>query len=458
MSVSLQQRVRDALLAHGLRASSCVIGVSGGIDSMCLFDCCAKVAEDLALALSVVHVNYGLRGAESDADEQLVRDVCEKWGIPLHVVHARPYDEPHVAQHGLEATARNIRYRVFAEYAEAHAIPVVLTAHTLNDQAETVLMHLARGSGLRGLSGIPIRRALTPSVDVIRPLRDVTRDEILVYAQESGVPWREDASNQTDAFLRNRVRHIAMPALREALGAHVSEGITRSADHLRSIASFVDEHVRSAITETCDRTGALVSADLESLSQHHPAIASEVLRQGFDLTFDDLRRVLHLRAAQVGSSASITGNRRVVRERDTLVCVPQSEDAVVPSVVIHDDGQYVAGSQVLHVNRSAVCDVVPLGGPSTVCVDASSVVGHCVWRPWNHGDRFQPFGMTGHVLVSDLLTNARVPNHQRPSIRVLSDDDGVLWVCGIRQAERTRVTNRTTKVYIFHIEHFPTEA
>lgn len=452
MSSSLQNRVERALLSHGVRSTACVLGVSGGLDSMTLLHCCIDRANELGLALHVVHVNYALRGEASDADEALVHTTCEANNIPFRAIHARPHDEPSIAEHGLEATARDLRYRAFVDYAQAHAIPVVLTAHTLDDHAETVVMRIARGSGMQGLSGIPTSRVLAPGVRVVRPFRTVHKSDILAYAREHGVQWREDASNDSDTFLRNRIRHLVMPSLREAIGGHVLEGIERSTEHLRSLAAFIGEVVARAMPTVLHTEGQATIVDLEQLDGYHDAIATEILRTGLNLSFEDVQRVVALRSAEVGSIATLHGNRQVVRERDTLVAMPSESDVPAPQVVIHGDGQYVAGAQVLHVTRADVCNVELHGGPSTAYIDAASVNGRLVWRPWSHGDRFQPFGMTGHVLVSDLLTNARVPHQHRNSVRVLCDDDGIVWVCGFRQAERTRITRSTTTVYIFHYE------
>ncbi len=458
MAASLQHRVERALLAHGVRNTACVLGVSGGLDSMTLLHCCINRAQDLGLVLHVVHVNYALRGEASDADEALVHTTCEANNIRFHAVHARPHDEPTIAEYGLEATARDLRYRSFVDYAQAHAVPVVLTAHTLDDHAETVLMRLARGSGMQGLSGIPTSRELAHDVRVVRPFRTIQRSDVLAYAREHGVQWREDASNESDTFLRNRIRHLVMPSLREAIGGHVLQGIARSTDHLRSLAAYVGAEVARAVPTVLHTEGHAVIVDLEQLDAYHDALATEILRTGLDLSFDDVQRVVALRHAEVGSIATLRGNRHVVRERDTLVATPSREHVPSTQVVIHGDGQYVADAQVLHVTRADVCNVELHGGPSTAYIDAASVNGRLVWRPWSHGDRFQPFGMTGHVLVSDLLTNAHVPHQRRNSVRVLCDDDGIVWVCGFRQAERTRITRATTTVYTFHNEELYPDA
>lgn len=419
---------------------------------MTLLHCCTALASTLQIDLHVVHVNYGLRAAESDADEELVRQVCAHHGLPCHVAHARPHDEAMMNDVGLEATARALRYQEFVSYAEQHAIGVVLTGHTLDDHGETIMMHLARGSGLAGIAGIPERRALSASVDVVRPFRHQQRSEILSYATTHGIRWRDDASNSTDTFQRNRVRHHVLPALREVFGAHVLHAIDRSSDHVRQLSRYIDDVVTTALIDTIEHHHTTSIVDLAKLARHHESLIPEILRQGLSLSYDDVQRVVQLLVAEVGSRATIHGRRRIVRERGSLVLIPEDLPAPLPELGIDADGQYVAGSHVIHVAHAKTGDVVPHGDPTFAYLDAASINGQLVWRPWKHGDRFQPLGMTGHVLVSDLLSNARVPHLQRHDVRVVCDDEGILWVCGHRQSERTRVTASTRTVCVLHYE------
>lgn len=449
---SLRQSAAAVLRTFEVERAACVLGVSGGIDSMVMLHCCRDLAAELGLSLHVVHVNHGLRGQSSESDQDLVLSVCSSYGIACHVIHAQPFEAPQIRHGGLEATARELRYEAFAAYAGQRLIPYVLTAHTLDDHSETVIMHLARGSGIQGLTGIPVARPLPPSCVVVRPLRHIRRSDIHAYAHQHSVRWREDSTNESDVFLRNRIRHHVMPALSNAVGGHVAEGIERSAEHLRVIASFIDEAVGLATPGVILHTGDATIVDLARLDELHEAIAVEVLRRGLELSFDDVRRVQQLRYAQVGSRATLHGNRMVVRERGSIVAHAPLAPSSDPDVVIHADGQYVAGRYVLHVSHVDAISVDLHGGVSTMYIDAGSVRGDVVWRRWKHGDRFRPFGMDGHVLVSDLLTSSRVPHHLRHNIRVVCDSDGILWVCGIRQAERTRITSSTSDVRKFHIE------
>lgn len=443
------------LRAHGVTQQSCIVAVSGGVDSMSLLHCCIAIASTLQIDLHVVHVNYGLRAAESDADEELVRQVCAHHGLHCHVAQARPHDDAMISDVGLEATARALRYREFIAYAEQHAIGVVLTGHTLDDHSETVMMHLARGSGLAGIAGIPVRRALSTTVDVVRPFRHLQRSDILSYATTYGVRWRDDASNATDAFQRNRVRHHVIPALRDVFGGHVLHAIDRSSDHVRQLSHYIDDVVAIALTDIIEHHHTTSIVDLAKLARHHESLIPEILRQGLSLSYDDVQRVVQLLVAEVGSLATIHGRRRVVRERGSLILMPEDQPAPLPELGIDGDGQYVAGSHVMHIAHAPTNDVVPQGDQTVAYLDAASINGRLVWRPWKHGDRFQPLGMTGHVLVSDLLSNARVPHLQRNDVRVVCDDDGILWVCGHRQSERTRVTASTRTVCVLHYELLP---
>lgn len=185
------------------RGDSVLVGVSGGPDSMCLLDILCSLAKPYNLSLRVAHVNYRLRGADSDSDEILVKKRCEQWSVPLETFHAdtssRSKDEN---------TLRVIRYTFFRSIAHKHGIRVIAVGHTKNDQAETVLLRLIRGAGLRGLSGMQLENN-----GIIRPLLEISRDEVMAYLEERSIPYRLDKTNLDTRYTRNRIRHEVLPSL-----------------------------------------------------------------------------------------------------------------------------------------------------------------------------------------------------------------------------------------------------
>lgn len=421
------------------------VGVSGGVDSIVLLDIMHHIAPSLKMDLTVVHVHHGLRGSEADGDAEFVRSMCAERNIECVVerVDVVRYADEHRC--GIEAAARALRYEVFERIATERGAPFIVVGHTADDVAETMLMHLARGSGVEGLSAHRQTRPLTENITIVRPLLGVQRSDILEHARMHGLSWREDTSNTDPSFLRNMVRNEIMPSMRSTFGKDVALRMALSSDLMHDascmIHDVVEEHLASFAT--FDEITSIIVEGLAALPQYyHRHIIREFLTRGMGQppSYTDVQRVLDLMHAETGSYASLSGNYTALRERSSINVAPGTQH-LAPKV-------YVAGSQQLSVRSVGIEDVEITDDPQVAYLDADRVNGPLVWRTWEDGDRFIPFGMNGSVLVSDLLTNAKVPFSTRRSHHVVADDDGILWLCGIRPAERTRITSVTTNVLI----------
>ncbi len=423
------------------------VGISGGVDSIVLLDLLHHIAPSLHLELTVVHVHHGLRGADADADAAFVRSVCEARNIPCIVerVDVTAYADEHHC--GIEAAARALRYQVFERVAKELQARYVAVGHTADDVAETMLMHLARGSGVDGMSAQRAVRMLNDDVAVVRPLLSVQRSDIIEHARTHALTWREDASNTDLSFLRNMVRSEIMPKMRAVFGPDVTMRMAITSELLEDASMIVSDVVAQHVTDPLDVD------QLHTLPSHllRPIIREFLKRgMGFTPSYVDVQRTLDLLDAETGSHASLSGNHMAFRERSTINLAPGNWELGTGNwhLALGENKAYVAGSQRLDVRTVPVQDVEILPDPHVAYIDADRLNGPLVWRTWEDGDRFVPFGMQGSVLVSDLLTNAKVPFSTRRTHRVVADADGIVWLCGIRPAERTRVTASTANVLI----------
>ncbi|WP_392437456.1 tRNA lysidine(34) synthetase TilS [Cruoricaptor ignavus] len=214
-----------------------LLGISGGADSMVLADLCLR----LNLRFEIAHINYNLRGEDSEKDEALVRHFAEENGIAHHIYKVSASDGK--PRHSVQIWARNLRYDFFFNLLSERNLAAVLTAHHLDDQLETFLINLSRGSGIKGLGGIPEK-----SDKILRPLLNFTKDEIYDYAEAHGVIFREDLSNFSDDYLRNRVRHDVSPKLKQAFPKFLS-GFNESLQHLNSANAFIQREIAKAFSE-----------------------------------------------------------------------------------------------------------------------------------------------------------------------------------------------------------------
>jgi len=281
-AIDLAQKISDTVSARRLvpEGGTVVLGLSGGPDSVCLLHNLLALKERDAGTLICAHVNHGLRGAESDADEAFVAALCARLGLPLEILRIDTAALAAAAGMGLEEAGRAARYAFFDETAgkyAAKAAPVIAVAHNQNDQVETVLMRLLRGTGTDGLAGMPYSRKSAAGYDVIRPLLDVPRAEIEDWLAARGIDFRRDASNDSREPFRNRIRHEALPALETASGGCVRRSVLRLAGSAAEDRDYFNAACE-ALMDTCKITDrGVLSYPLSDLAELHPALRHRLI-------------------------------------------------------------------------------------------------------------------------------------------------------------------------------------
>mgnify|MGYP006279153559 CR=1 FL=1 len=439
---------RHDLLAGGERV---LVGLSGGVDSVVLLHVLRRLGFDPVAA----HVNYGLRAADSDADAAFVRVWCASFEPPVPIDIAELGAQAHAVAHGqsVQEAARDLRYRYFAERAQAHQITRVAVGHHRDDQAETLLLNLFRGSGLEGLAGMPPARPMNAdaSIELIRPMLDLRRAEIEAYAEANELMWRTDMSNRSRSYRRNRIRHDLLPVIEEILEG-ATDNIAAAASRVRAyLSSTQDLRVSDRFSRVAKPTesGGILSLDLladEPTVWRHRLIL-EALRRwcpGAPQRASVAESIDALLDAQVGRRAELSGGR-IWREREHLRFVSDGEgkDPVSPKPVPWDTPVELPGGP-LRIERLAEPPSDLDSGTSTVAyADAAALQAPLRVRPWQPGDRFQPLGMQGTKRVSDFLTDAKVPPHRRSRVWVLCSGERIAWIVGHRLSHAVRVRPET---------------
>ena len=395
--------------------------LSGGADSVCLLD----VALRLGAEVTALHVNYGLRTGADD-DERHCRDLCARLGVELIAEVA-----PLPAEGNLHALARDARYRL----AERHAVADYAAAHTVSDQAETVLYRLATSPGGRALLGMAPRRG-----HLVRPLLDATADETRAHCREHGLQWREDASNDDPRFARARVRHGLLAALNEvAPGAERT--IAETAAQLREEADVLDTAAREAL----QRLGGGPIVEAAVLADLGPGVARLVLRRLAEreanaphpLSRSDIDAILALPGAPPGGSRALDlgGGLRAIAEYGTLRFQLGPAAPAPEPVTLQIPGEARFGSWDVRAT---------VGGGGEVELDAAAIGGMVTVRSWREGDRIRPLGLGGTKSLQDLFTDRKVPRELRRSLPVVEVDGEIAWVAGLAVGERFAVTAATT--------------
>jgi len=441
-----------------LPGAQLLVAVSGGPDSVALLSLLHRLRGSWRLTLTAVHVNYGLRGEESEGDQAFVDALCRRLDVPLVV---RRVDLHASARKGsLQAIARDLRYRALRDCAEQCGAGRIAVGHTADDQAETVLLWILRGAGLTGLAGMPAARDAT----IVRPLYDSTRADVLAYLSRAGLPYRQDSSNDRLIYARNRIRHELVPLMKRLAPKSV-EALCRLADLCRDDDRFLDGHVAAlSAGHIRQDAGGAWTVDREFVRQLPRPLQRRLLR---DLLrrCDPLARGASARIVETARHA-VLGNGTAVRSwrgvrlevtGAEVRCWPASADprkrdvdltlkTLAVPFQIHWGGTGCT-IEVQQLTREQVPDVRPSAG--RIVLDAERVTAPLTVRHWQPGDRFYPVGLKGRSKkLQDFFTDLKVPAAARRRLPLIAAPEGIVWVVGYRQDERWMVTPRTTQCLV----------
>ncbi len=412
-----------------LSASSDVtVALSGGADSVCLLYALYELRDEFGLTISAFHLNHCLRGAESDRDEGFVKELCQKLGIPLAVERRDIKAEAERRGESIELCARNIRYELYKK----HANGLVAVAHTESDNLETVIYNMTRGSGIKGLGGIP------PVRDIfIRPLIECTRREVEEYLRGKDICFVTDSSNLSDDYSRNYIRHNIVPALKrinpsaeQTVGAN-SEALREDADFLSGMATKI-----YSIIAKEDRLDAAM------LKEQHPAIAKRILsmlyfeqsgKNADNLHINRMYEVLRdggKASLPCGFSAESDGKRfRIYREGGKAEFRYETE-------LVYEKAQKSYNVYNLLLKNRVDCD---------------KIKGKLTVRIRNEGDSIRLAGRNCTKSLKKLFNELKIPTEEREALPVAADDEGVVWIHSVGVAERVKIDANTENIVCFNV-------
>ena len=445
------------LLRHDDRV---LAAVSGGSDSVCLLMVLHELRQRGVLAgldLQVAHVNYGLRGKESEADEAYVRDLGRTLGAPVHVERVCVVEQPGQT---FQSQARDARYAFFARVRREHGLTAVATGHTADDQAETVLLWLLRGAGMNGLAGIAAHR----DDGIIRPLLGVTREQVLDYLASRGIAYRTDASNALRIYRRNRIRHEIMPLLR-TFNPRIVQGLARAAEILAAEAALLADLERDLWkTVVKDIVPGRVVLQGERLAQEPLGFQRRLIRRAVrevrgsaaGLTFQQVGDVL-ARVVGVGHGRRLDLPGGIVVERDGALITVGRRATEGPAGAgvggatgspLSIPGGIWFGESGPHLLALEGYQPVTgrADGRSVLVVDADRLGSPLIVRTWRPGDWFCPAGMKGHrKKLQDYFVDQKIPRTRRGEVPLVVAPAGIVWVVGYRGDARFLPREATTR-------------
>ncbi|NOU18372.1 MAG: tRNA lysidine(34) synthetase TilS [Bacteroidales bacterium] len=435
----MQSRFVDFIRKNNLVSEKdrILLGVSGGIDSMVMLNLFHKSGFDV----SVAHCNFSLRGEESDGDEQLVVYECEINGIKLHRVKFET--ELYAAKNKLsiQVAARNLRYEWFNSICKDYGYNLIAIAHNRDDVAETVIINLTRGTGIKGLGGIKAKQGT-----IIRPLLFAGRDEIVRYATLNGIRFREDSSNASVKYARNRIRHNVIPEL-EKLNPSAKASIASTALHVQEAWSLVDSYLNQLKQRLVKNEGEKILISIHGLKNepYSKLFLLEELSE-FGFTPDTIEQINESINSQPGK-IFYSSTYQLLRDREFFI-LSERKESDISIVKIDSDCSSIDFPIKLNFRIVDNSESFKIPRESSIAVlDFERLKFPLTLRPWQPGDKFMPLGMDKFKKVSDFLIDQKVSLVEKEQIYVLLSDDKIAWILGKRLDERFKVLPSTDKIW-----------
>ena len=459
---TLEQRVLGFIRQHHLESSGekLLVAVSGGPDSVCLLHILVKLQEELKVKLHLAHLNHQLRGAESEADADYVADLARQLGIPATIEKREVKDYQARERLSPEEAAREVRYGFLAEVTKSIGADRVAAGHTLDDHIETILMHLTRGTGTRGLRGLqPYTewKSKTGSLNIIRPLLEISHEETEDYCQQHQLMPRLDASNLSLSPLRNRIRQQLLPLLR-SYNPRVTEALLRTGRIASDDIDFLDEQIARLWDEIARQWGKTVTLDQERFDPLPSALKRYLLRASLekllgsakDVEMRHIEEMMSLVTKQAGKRLSLPqglifsieyNQYRLTSDLASLSPFPTLEGEVHLKI----PGQTSLSGWLIEasiIDRKRMTEEDDF----TAYLDLGKSGDKLVVRSRRRGDRFQPLGLPQSKKVGEFMINAKIPQAWRGKIPIVCSPEKIVWVVGWRIDDRVKVTEGTKQV------------
>ncbi len=416
-----------------------LLTVSGGVDSMVMMDLFVNAGYNVGVA----HCNFQLRGAESDEDEVLVSQRAAYYGLPFYNRKFDTKGEMEASGESVQMAARRLRYAWFDALSEEHGYDAVAIAHHADDSIETFFINLMRGTGLKGLTGIH-----KVNGKIIRPLLFASRREILDYAAAGGIPYREDSSNRSTKYMRNKIRLGIVPLLRD-INPNFTELMGANISRLTDAQLFIDRCIENILNESVTDLDGLTVIDPAKIDPRMPLnyVIYEIMNSGFGFKGDVVDRLVD--ALQRGATGKRFYSRdySAVIDRGRIIVGPVTDGDDCESQLAAESHKIYCGNSVLYVEHTDIDRVESLRQPQDAALlDEDKLQWPLTVRRWRPGDWFVPFGMNGRKLVSDFLIDEKVSVPEKKRQFVLLSGDDIVWVIGRRIDDRYRVGDTTENI------------
>ncbi|WP_342647109.1 tRNA lysidine(34) synthetase TilS [Mucilaginibacter sp. CSA2-8R] len=425
------------------RPNKVLAALSGGMDSVLL----VHLLKAAGYTFGIAHCNFQLRDAEANADQDFCRSLAAELQVPFYTVSFDTLAYAKKQKISIQMAARELRYQWFEQVRQQHQYDAIALAHHQNDTIETILLNLTRGTGIAGLHGI-----LPKNGYWVRPLLFLSRQQItdIVLQLQNKLPYREDSSNASTKYARNKIRHEVIPKLKE-LNPNLENTFERSLSHFRELEQLLQlqmQVVKHNLVKQHENEIHILKADVLQLQPQRLLLGELLKEYDFnDTILDDVISALPKHAGRVFES----GKYQLLLDRDKLIITPKKDLNVLPVYLNRDSEEIFYADTSFHVIRTNAPYLVTPHG-AIAAVDEDLLVYPLTFRNWQEGDYFMPLGMPSRKKLSDFFINQKVPRHQKIQIPILVNGNGdIIWVAGYRLDDRYKLTPQTKKVTIFEL-------
>ncbi len=469
MPLEFEKKVADFIGENSLVDSEerILLAVSGGADSTALLYTIHALKTENILSADIVcaHINHQLRGADADMDEDFVIALARHLNLPITTKRLDVRGFASKNKLSIETAARMLRIETLLNIAKENKYNSIATAHHKNDNAETILHRLVRGTGFRGLAGIWPTRFFADDIRFIRPLLSVTRDEIIEYLNKRNLQWRRDHTNADCTYTRNFVRHRLLPALQQDCTGSLVEQLSALAASARKFYSGICDCAQKAWPQLAESSADLLKLNLQMFLTHPVPVKVELVRRGLtavgcgqrDLTRQHFKKILQLAEQSVGGrKIDLPAGFVVRREYGNLIFVrsektPPHDELIGNSTRLQVPGKTKFGRFLIQAAAIEADGgrIEKFKTEKNSCIesfDRDKVKLPLMVRSRKSGDRFWPLGMDAEKKIGKFLTSAKVPHHVRRKLLVIEDSEKIIWLWPVRIGERAKITDETRKV------------
>jgi tRNA(Ile)-lysidine synthase len=444
----IEEKVINFAADHNLidKGDRILVALSGGPDSIFMLNFLLKFRKKYQVKIAVIHVNHQLRKEESKKDEQFCEKICRKYNLQYIGITHNVKEFSKTEKISIEEAGRKLRYKEFYAAIAKINFNKIATAHNLNDNTETVLLNLIKGTGLKGLCGIPIVRD-----KVIRPILCISKDEILDYLKNNKIPYRVDKTNKEIVFQRNYIRKELLPRMRRQINSNLDENIFNlskivSDYYLFIEKKFLDKAINSYIEFNNDEL--FIGASLMMNSNFTNALKGEVIKQAlknhfvYEADYLNIKRCLALFNQQAGKEIKLSKELTALKTGKGIIFTKEIQSDFAEKKLKLNSGTRI-NEKTLSISVAAKDEVVYSNNKNVEFVNGDNLsMDFCV-RTWKEGDRFFPLGMKSSKKVSDFLTDRKISAELKRKQLVLINKKNIVWILGLQIDDRIKINNKT---------------